>query len=242
MATAQAPVPAWTNWVLGTAFAILVFVIQTGYAVTNISVAQDLSLTTAQIGLVGSTYTWALATSLFLGGSLLDRLGARHVLPGACLLVTVGAFLFATAGSITMLVAGQLLLGIGGCFGFIGAGFVGRQWFDAARYGLLFGLVQLCCCLAALVSQRVLGSLVPDFSWNTLVAGMAWAALALTLSSLVTPGRGPWGATETRWSRAWPRLWSGRFHPERGSSSSASAVAARWPCSSPSGSLGFERW
>ena len=85
---------AWFNWLLGVAFVVFVFTFQTGYAITNINMTKDLSLTVAQVGFIGSIYTWAFAFAQFGSGSILDRLGFRWVLPIASAVVTLGGFVF----------------------------------------------------------------------------------------------------------------------------------------------------
>ena len=43
------------QWVLGVSFVVFVFTLQTGYAITNASVAEDLGLTLAQVGFIRNT-------------------------------------------------------------------------------------------------------------------------------------------------------------------------------------------
>ena len=160
---------AWVNWTLGVSFVVLVFTLQTGYAITSSSVANDLGLTIAQVGFVGTIYTWAFAIMQFTSGSILDKLGTRWVLPIACLIVTLGAFLFANATGAWMLLIANVLSAIGASFGFIGAGFVGGQWFEPIKYGLMFSLVQFVASLSAILGQRVLGILIETYDWTVLI-------------------------------------------------------------------------
>ncbi len=71
----------WVNWVLGVAFVVFLFTFQTGYAVTSGGMSDDLMLTVAQVGFIGSLYTWAFAIAQFASGSILDKLGILWVLP-----------------------------------------------------------------------------------------------------------------------------------------------------------------
>lgn len=79
-------------WSIAVSFVLLVFALQTGYAITNVYVADDLGLTLVQVGVIGSIYTWVFAIAQFASGSVLDRIGARRVLPVAASLMTLGAF------------------------------------------------------------------------------------------------------------------------------------------------------
>jgi MFS family permease len=82
---------AWWVWSLVVIFVVYLFSFQTGYAIVNSSVQQDIGLTVAQVGTIAAVYTWAFAICQFFGGTLLDRLGSRKVLPISIALVTLGS-------------------------------------------------------------------------------------------------------------------------------------------------------
>jgi len=176
---------AWVNWVLGTLFVVLEITLLTGYAVTNVYVAKDLSLTLAQIGLVGMVYTWVFAITQVVAGSILDRFGTRWTLPIACLIVSIGAFLFASSIGFKMLLVANILSAIGSSFGFIGAGFVGGQWFEPKKYGFMFALVQFIAALSAVACQRVYGILIVDVPWSQLISGLGIMGVAIFLLMVV---------------------------------------------------------
>ncbi|MCZ6719087.1 MAG: MFS transporter [Gammaproteobacteria bacterium] len=176
---------AWINWTLGVFFVVFVFTFQTGYAVTSVGMTKDLSLSVAQVGFIGSIYTWAFAIAQFGSGSILDRLGIRWVLPVACVIVTVGGFLFANATGPEMLIIGQVLMAVGGSFGFVGAGFVGGRWFAPIKYGFMFCLVQFVASLSAIAGQMILGKMVEQFPWSTLLNSMAVGGVVLTVVMFV---------------------------------------------------------
>ena len=175
---------AWINWLLGVLFVVFVFTFQTGYAITNVGMTKDLGLSVAQVGFIGSIYTWAFAVAQFGSGSILDRLGIRWVLPIAAIIVTAGGFMFANATGPEMLIIGQVLMAVGGSFGFVGAGFVGGRWFAPIKYGFMFCLVQFVASLSAIAGQMLLGKLVEQFPWSTLLNGMAVCGLILTVVML----------------------------------------------------------
>ncbi len=172
---------AWSNWTISVSFVVLVFSLQTGYAITNPSLAKDLGLTIVQVGLVGTIYTWAFAFTQLASGSILDRLGGRWVLPVACFIVAIAAFLFANATGMEMLIAANVLAAIGGSFGFIGAGFTGGQWFAPYKYGFMFSLVQFAASLSAIVGQRIMGAMIETVPWNDLINGLALIAVAISV-------------------------------------------------------------
>jgi MFS family permease len=172
---------AWVNWTLSASFVVLEITLLTGYAVTNVYVSRDLSLTIAQMGLVGMVYTWVFAITQIVTGSILDRFGTRWTLPIACLIVSIGAFLFASSADFKMLVVANILSAIGSSFGFIGAGFVGGQWFEPKKYGFMFALVQFIAALSAVICQKVYGILIVDVPWSQLISGLGFMGIAIFL-------------------------------------------------------------
>jgi hypothetical protein len=52
--------------------------------------------------------------------------------------VTIGIFVFANANSFTMLLLSQVIVAIGSCTGFVGAGYVGGKWFGMAKFSFMF--------------------------------------------------------------------------------------------------------
>jgi MFS family permease len=159
---------AWWVWALAVIFVVLLFSFQTGYAIVNSSVQKDLSLSVAQVGTIAAIYTWAFAICQFFGGALLDRLGARKVLPISIALVTVGIFIFANAKSFEILLLSQVVVAVGSCTGFVGAGYVGGKWFGMAKFSFMFGLVQVVAALTSAFSQNLIGVALGSMTWRTL--------------------------------------------------------------------------
>ncbi|MEL4317956.1 MFS transporter [Leifsonia sp. YIM 134122] len=164
---------AWLVWVLATTFVVWVFAIQTGYAVVSPEIQASAGLTLGHIGLAASIYTWVFALVQFFSGPLLDRFGSRPLLTIAVALVAVGAFLYAGTTTFATLAIAQTVLALGASFGFVGAGYIGGRWFPAARYGLMFGLVQAFASLGAAVGQPLVLAALDAVSWQQLLLGFA---------------------------------------------------------------------
>jgi MFS family permease len=159
---------AWWIWMLAVTFVVFLFSFQTGYAIVNSRVQGDLGLSVAQIATIAAVYTWAFAIFQFFGGAVLDRLGAGKVLPIAIALVTLGIFMFANAKSFEMLLLSQVVVSVGSCVGFVGAGYVGGQWFGMAKFSLMFGLVQMLAALTSAFSQNLIGLALDSTTWRIL--------------------------------------------------------------------------
>jgi len=163
---------AWWVWALGVAFVVFLFSIQTGYAIVNPLLRKSLSLSFAEIGLIAALYTWVFAICQFLSGALLDLFGARKVLTTSVMLVTVGVFIFAFSDSFFGILLAQFFLAVGSCSGFVGAGFVGAQWFGPGKFSFMFGLAQLFVALSSAFTQNIFNITLNFISWRTLYVGM----------------------------------------------------------------------
>lgn len=147
---------AWWVWILAVTFVVFLFSVQTGYAIVSGNVKDAVGLTVTQVATIAATYTWVFALFQFYGGALLDQLGSRKVIPISIALVTLGVFMFANAKSFEMLLLSQAVLAIGSCTGFVGAGYLGGQWFGMAKFSLMFGLVQVVAAVTSAVSQNAI--------------------------------------------------------------------------------------
>jgi MFS family permease len=176
---------AWWVWILAVTFVVFLFSFQTGYSIVNPNVQKDTGISIAQVGTIAAVYTWAFAISQFFGGALLDRLGARKVLPISIALVTVGIFLFANANSYSMLLLSQIVVAIGSCTGFVGAGYIGGQWFGMAKFSFMFGLVQVVAALTSAFSVNLIGVALEAMTWRTLFNWTAGFGIVLFVLGLL---------------------------------------------------------
>ena len=173
----------WWIWSLAVAFVIYTFSFQTGYSIVNAGVQRDVGLSVSQVATIAAVYTWSFALCQFFGGALLDRLGSRKVLPASLALVTVGVFAFGNASSYSMLLLSQVIVAIGSCTAFVGAGYIGGQWFGMARFSVMFGLVAVCSGLVSAFALNLFEAVLGSVSWRTLfniygVVGIVLAALS----------------------------------------------------------------
>ncbi|HVK51899.1 MAG TPA: MFS transporter [Pseudoxanthomonas sp.] len=176
---------AWWVWILAVTFAVYLFSFQTGYVGLNANVDRDLGLSTGQVATTAAVYTWVFALCQLFGGALLDRLGARKVLPISIALVTLGIFVFANASSYGVVLLAQILIAIGSCTGFIGAGYIGAQWFGMPRYSVLFGLVQLVIAVASAFTLYLAAPNLSSGAWRALFTWTAIFGVVLFLLALM---------------------------------------------------------
>jgi MFS family permease len=170
---------AWLVWAIAVTFVVYYFSFQTGYSIVNASVQKDVGLSIAQVGIIAAGYTWMFAICQFMSGPLLDRVGARKVLLPAIVLVTIGIFLFANARNFGMLMISQVVIAIGACTGFVGAGYVGGTWFGWAKFSFMFGLVQFAASLFSAFNQNFLDWALGTLPWQQLFNYVGMFGIAL---------------------------------------------------------------
>ncbi|MFI5391242.1 MAG: MFS transporter [Bacteriovoracales bacterium] len=176
---------AWFVWSLVVFFVVYLFSVQTGYAIINPSLQKDLALTIEQVGITAATYTWAFAFFQFYAGAILDQLGSNKVIPFAMALVTLGVFTFANATSFKTLLLSQILLALGSCFGFIGAGYIGGKWFGLEKFSFMFGLVQMIATFTSAISQNLIGFALKQMDWRSLFIFVGAFGLGLTILGII---------------------------------------------------------
>lgn len=165
---------AWFIWIIANLIVVLGFNLQTGYAIVNQSIANEIGMNINQIALIGSIYAWVFAISQLFSGSILDNLGLRKVFPVSVASIVIGALLLANASSFTMVLFSQIFLAFGASFGFVGAGFTGGLWFSPAKFGFMFGLVQTIASLGSFAGQYLYAHLLNGgTTWSQLIWYMA---------------------------------------------------------------------
>jgi len=99
--------------------------------------------------------------------------------------VTIGIFVFANANSYEMLLLSQVVVAVGSCTGFVGAGYIGGQWFGMAKFSFMFGLVQVVAALTSAFSQNLIELALGSMTWRVLFNGTAiFGIMLLVLGSI----------------------------------------------------------
>jgi hypothetical protein len=99
--------------------------------------------------------------------------------------VTLGIFMFANASSYPTFLAAQIVLALGACAGFVGAGYVGGQWFGMAKFSFMFGLVQFFASLFSAFGQNLIDLALDHMQWRQLFNAVAMGGIVLFLLGLM---------------------------------------------------------
>lgn len=76
--------------------------------------------------------------------------------------------MYASAATYGTVLLSQGILALGACFGFVGAGYVGGQWFGIAKFSFMFGLVQFIASLSSAFNQNIIAAGLDRATWREL--------------------------------------------------------------------------
>ncbi|MCM1109718.1 MAG: MFS transporter [Clostridium sp.] len=176
---------AWTVWILATVFVIYLFNIQTMFSDVQGDIQKALNLDLSHLTMIAATYTWAFAIFQFFGGAFLDCFGSRRVMIPAFIFVTAGVFLYGFAASYTAILLAQVLMALGACCGFVGAGYIGGVWFGMAAYGTMFGYVQTLSSVGSAVQQPIIEKLLQNMTYDHLFIWLGFLGVILVVLALI---------------------------------------------------------
>lgn len=170
----------------------------------------ELTIGTETMGVVNGTYFLTFAAMQIPAGMLLDRFGARRMVPGLFLLAVAGSALYAAAETGPELIAGRALIGIGCALGLMGPMVVIARWFEAERYARLISLLFTIGGLGALLASTPLAAVSEAIGWRgAFVAMAAVTGVIVVLLFLVVRDAPPGAAPEAARVETASELWRG---------------------------------
>lgn len=204
-ATAALP---WLVWGVAALFYCYGFFQRVAPSVMVEELMREFAATATILGNLTAFYFYAYASMQLPFGVMLDHIGPRRMLTGACLAVALGSLLFATADALPQAYIGRLLIGGGSGVAMIGTLKAASIWLPASRFGLVSGLTFMLGMVGAVAGQAPLAGVVDAVGWRpALQAAAAFgAALAVVLWLVVRDGR---DATPAAAAAARPALLKG---------------------------------
>ena len=175
----------WLILTITALFFLFEFVTRIEPSLANSEIAARFQLNNAQFGTLASIFFWIYAPMQLIVGLLLDRFGARRLIPPAILVCAGGVILFATAGNAYIAGIGRFATGLGASFAFVGSLYVVNHWFGAGRFALLSGVVNAVGMLGTAIGAVVLTSLITTNGWQTVFWATGIAGLVLFVIALL---------------------------------------------------------
>lgn len=176
---------AWWIWSIVVVFVLYLFNVQTMFSVVQGDIQKTLSLSTQQLTIIAGVYTWAFAIFQFFGGAFLDSFGAKKVLIPAFILVTAGVFLYGMAETYEIVILAQLVMALGACAGFVGAGYIGGKWFGLMAYGTMFGYVETASSLSSAVQQPITSWVLGHTTYKEMFVYLGYFGILLCILAII---------------------------------------------------------
>ncbi|WP_333024019.1 MFS transporter [Wolbachia endosymbiont of Pentidionis agamae] len=143
------------------------------YTFISIPLEKELHLTSTQIALANSIYTWIFAVFQLFSGTTFSIISSRKVYFFSIIAIILGFILLINSASFISIILSQVLLAVGASFGFVGAAYFSSICFPIKKFGLIFSFVQTISSLAAFGSQILFITLISmKIYWKHLIIGV----------------------------------------------------------------------
>ena len=140
--------------------------LRSAFAVIAPEMAQEAALSARDLGIITSTFFFAVAAMQLPAGVLFDRYGVRYTAALTLGVGVIGGFIFARGESFGAFVLGQLLLGLGTGGLFMGSVVLIGRWWPAGRFAAMSGLLMSCGYSGNLLATTPLAWLSQEIGWR----------------------------------------------------------------------------
>lgn len=184
MTTSQAAGPSRTLLfvILAGSFTLCQF-LRSAFAVIAPDMAQEAALSARDLGLITSSFFFAVAAIQLPAGVLFDRYGVRYSAGITLAVGVLGGFIFANGQSFWPFVLGQTLLGLGTGGVFMGSVVLIGRWWPPGRFAAVSGLLMSFGYSGNLLATTPLAWLSERIGWRwslqIIVALLALSAVAI---------------------------------------------------------------
>jgi MFS family permease len=163
-------------WIFSLAFYFLEYAVRSSPAVMIPELAKSFNVTALGVSGILGTYYYTYSTASLIAGVLLDRLGAKYIVPAGMAILGAGCLLFMLPGA-GMGYLGRLLQGFGSAFAFTGAVYLASHGLSAQRLATAIGVTQCLGMLGGTAGQIVVGPFIAD----GVSMPQFWGAVGLTV-------------------------------------------------------------
>ena len=181
---------AGAAWLLAVTYYFYQYALRSAPAVMIPQIADAFDLTAIATASIIGVFYYGYSVCSLAAGTLIDRYGARAVLPAGALLTAVGSLLFATS-SLQAAQIGRVLQGAGGAFALVGAIYIASNNFAASRAATLTGAAQTFGMAGGSAGQILVGpAIAAGLPWTSFWVTMAVTGVLIAAALfLLIPGR-----------------------------------------------------
>lgn len=139
-------------WLCSLSFYFLEYAVRSAPAVMMPELSRGFGVSLLDVSQILGTYYYTYSTTSLICGLLLDRFGAKFVVPAGVAILGIGCMVFALPNPIAGDV-GRLLQGAGSAFAFTGAVYLASRGLSAARLATAIGVTQCLGMLGGTMGQ-----------------------------------------------------------------------------------------
>lgn len=144
-------------------------------------IGAELALSSAELGLLLSSFFMAFAAGQLVVGPLADRFGRKPIVLGGLAVFAAGSVVCALAGTLSMLMLGRVIQALGACAASVLSRAIARDLFEGAALGRALALTMIAGAAAPGFSP-LLGSIIAGFlGWRTAFVAVAIFGVALAV-------------------------------------------------------------
>ena len=180
----------WVAWSLAAIFYFYQYALRSAPSVMMPQLSSAFHLSTTAVASIIGLFYYGYAAFSLAAGTLIDRLGAKTVVPAGALLTAIGALLFASH-SLSAVNIGRFLQGAGGVFALVGAVYIATRSLPASRAATLIGATQMFGMSGGAAGQFAVGPMISGGISRQAVwiaMGLAGLILAAALVFVIPSG------------------------------------------------------
>lgn len=197
--TNAAPDNVATKRLLTMAIAIGAYFLAYFYRVSPAAISKELTeafqTSATSLGLLSATYFYITTAMQIPTGVMADRIGARALLTGGCLIAGVGSIVFGVASTFEIAMIGRTMVGLGTSVLFIAMLKLITVWYAPNRFSSVAGVAMILGASGSVAAGAPLAALVQAMSWRTFFIVLGLLTIAIAAISLKTVTNKPTGDT-----------------------------------------------
>ncbi|MCH9745052.1 MAG: MFS transporter [Gammaproteobacteria bacterium] len=175
----------WFSW----SIVAIIFLTQYGLLVSPSAITHQLctslDCSVGDIGIFSSAflYTWVLMQ--IPAGLLFDHFNSQKLLFYSTLILALACVVQALSQNFTLGILSRLLMGFGGSFSFVGALYLGRNWFSLATFPIIVGLTEAVSGIGEIGYGAMFAALKDYYSWRIIMLVIAIFIIILAIMVLL---------------------------------------------------------
>ena len=171
----------WTTFILGSVAYLLNFFHRVNNSVLAPNLIETFNVSSANLGLMSSTYFYSYAFLQPAVGVLTDRWKPRITLTISVTIMTLGNFIFAYSPNFTYAYLGRFLIGVGSAGTYIPISWLISENYSPEKRGLIFALLPFIGHTGSLMATSPLANLIDHLGWRKSLSSIAYFSAFLTL-------------------------------------------------------------